>query len=164
MANYNTIGEFATALNNAYKGLNDQMEGIIRGQVPELTESVKKRVSGAGVDRDGKAFSTPYSRSQKSKRQKNGNGSLGKQIKHKGFYFQGTMWDSFGMIGSKKTGNLITATLGFKGQNAYVSNERLNEIHSDREEIAIAAANKDEATELTRKIGFQIGEYLKNSL
>ena len=74
------------------------------------------------------------------------------------------MWNNFRMISLNSTSTDIKATLGFEGQNMYLSNERLNEIHSERENIKIAAPNSDEAKDLTRKIGFSIGEYLKSVL
>ena len=65
------------------------------------------------------------------------------------------------LINSKQN---VKAVLGFAGNNAYASNEQLNIWHSDRENIPIAAANKEEAGEFVKRIGFAIGEYLKSVL
>lgn len=162
--NYNSLGEFATALDRAYKGINPAVEVALRDSMPSLIANIRMRVAGSGVDKNGKQFSTPYSKSHRSKRQKTGSGALGKQIDHKGFFYKGIMWANFQMLSVSNNPPMITAKLGFVGSNTYKSNEELNQIHSDREKIAIAAANPTEAKELTRKIGFAIGEYLNSVL
>lgn len=164
MANYGTMEEFAKALDNAYKGLPDAVDTALRDNVPTLISSIKLRVSTTGQNADGGSFSTPYSRSHRYKRKKYGKGALGQQILHKGFFYQGTMWDNFRMIDFESTSDKIKATLGFVGSNLYLSNDRLNEIHSFNEGIKIAAPNKDESDDLTHKVGFAIGEYLKSAL
>lgn len=164
MAVYNTIGEFAKALDTAYKGLDNAVEVALRANAKDLVDKIRLRVSGSGVNADGGKFSTPYSKSQTYKRKKNGSGALGKQTAYKGFFYQGDMWKNFRMLSLTNSGQTINATLGFAGDNMYKTNDQLNEIHSKREGIKIAAASKDEAKEMTRKIGFAIGEYLKSAL
>lgn len=156
--------EFAQALDRAYKGIDKAVEVSLRLNVKDLVEKIRLRVSGKGEKAEGGSFSTPYSRSHAYKRKKYGSGNLGKQTSYKGFFYQGDMWRNFSMLSLDNKQSMITATLGFEGDNVYMSNEKLNQIHSDRERIAIAAANKTEATELTRKIGFAIGEYLNSAL
>jgi len=164
MADYTSFGAFGIALDNAYKGLDKGIELALKDNVDSIISKIKLRVSGSGVKADGGMFSTPYSRSHEYRRKKKGKGSLGTQTSYKGFYYQGTMWDNFKMLVIKNQSTKITASLGFEGSNLYKSNEELNEIHSKREGIKIAAPNNDEAVEFTKKIGFAIGEYLKNAL
>ena len=164
MADYATLGEFTKALDNAYKGLDKAVEVALRRDVKDLVGRIKLRVSGTGKKADGGSFSTPYSKSHTYKRKKYGSGSLGKQVGYKGFFYQGDMWNNFRMLNLVNSGNRINATLGFEGNNMYKTNDELNEIHSKREGIKIAAPNSDEAKEFTRKIGFSIGEYLKSVL
>jgi hypothetical protein len=160
MANYETLAAFEAALRRAKSGLNDEVALILKEEAPDLANAVNMRVSTKGQKADGGNFSTPYSRSQKSKRQKQGNGSLGKQINYKGFYFKGTMWDSFGVREIKKEGMRVVASIGFDGSNMYLSNTELAKRHTEREKIGIANTNKEEEAELTRKIGLRIGQYL----
>ena len=164
MANYNNLDDFFTALENAFNTLKVEMPNIVKQNVPNLTNTIKLRVSNHGEKADGGKFSTPYSRSHTYKRKKYGNGALGKQTGYKGFYYQGTMWDSFGVVSSSNTGNSVNVRLGFLGNNLYLSNERLNEIHSFNENIAIGAASDTEQMNFVRTIGRSIGDYLKASL
>lgn len=157
--NYNTLVEFTNALDNAYANMGDVVTNALRNHVPTLVELIKLRVSTKGQKADGGQFSTPYSRSHTYKRKKYGKGLLGTQISHKGFFYQGTMWDNF-----KSIINGNKAKLGFEGSNLYTSNDHLGQIHSDRENISIVAANPDEARQLTRLIGKEIGDYLKSVL
>lgn len=161
---YATFEEFGQALNRAYRGLNPAVETALRINVKDLVSNIKLRVSTKGQKADGNSFSTPYSKSHTYKRRKYGQGALGKQTSYKGFFYQGDMWNNFRMLTLNARQDGMTATLGFEGQNAYISNESLNQIHSTREQIAIAAASPDEARDLTRKIGFAIGEYLNATL
>lgn len=164
MGDYNSMEAFAKALDNAYKGLDKAVEVALRRDVKDLVDKIRLRVSTKGEKADGGNFSTPYSRSHAYKRKKYGSGQLGKQVSHKGFFYQGDMWKNFRMLTLANSGQRINAKLGFEGNNAYKTNEELNAIHSGREGIPISAPNKEEATELTRKIGFAIGEYLKSVL
>jgi len=164
MADYKTVGDFSLALDRAYKGLPEAIEAALKSNIPSLIASIKLRVSTTGQNADGGQFSTPYSKSQKSKRKNHGKGTLGTQVGYKGFFYQGTMWDNFKLLSGRTSPTLIQATLGFGADNLYKTNAELNEIHSKRENIKIAAANSTEATELTKKIGLSIGEYLKSAL
>jgi len=160
MAQYNSMEEFGKALQRAYNGLDAEIELALKENVPELANAISLRVSMKGTNRDGGSFSTPYSKSHKWKRNKYGNGSIGRQTSYKGFYYQGTMWDSFGLKKVQKSGKLVTASVGFEGDNLYTTNAVIVKNQSDRENIFIGAANKEEALELTRKIGASIGQYL----
>lgn len=164
MANYNTLADFAQALDMAYAGMGPAIEVALRANVKDLVDNIRLRVSTKGEKADGGSFSTPYSKGHAFKRKKYGQGALGKQTSYKGFFYQGDMWKNFRMLSLSNSQQRITAKLGFEGQNMYKSNEELNQIHSEREKIAIAAANPTEAREFTRKIGFAIGEYLKSVL
>ena len=164
MSDYNSMEAFAKALNNAYNGLDKAVEVALRRDVKDLVDKIRLRVSTKGQKADGGSFSTPYSRSHAYKRKKYGSGQLAKQVSHKGFFYQGDMWSNFRMLTLVNSGQRINASLGFTGNNAYKTNEELNQIHSTREGIPITAATKEEAVELTRKIGFAIGEYLKSAL
>ena len=160
MANYDTLAAFEAALRRAKAGLNDEVALILKEEAPDLANAVAMRVSTKGQKADGGNFSTPYSKSQKGKREKSGYGSLGKQTNYKGFYFKGTMWDSFGLREIKKEGLRVVASIGFEGPNMFLSNIELAKIHTEREKIGIASPNKEEQAELTRKIGLRIGQYL----
>lgn len=173
MADYNSFGEFATALQRAYDGIDVAVEQAVRSNIDDLLKNIRLRVSGSGKNADGVSFSTSYSRSHAStpyskshayKRKKYGQGSLGQQVGYKGFYYQGTLWDNFRMLNLINSKQNVKAVLGFAGNNAYLSNERINEIQSSREGIPIAAANKEEGQEFVKNIGFAIGEYLKSVL
>lgn len=164
MADYNSFGEFAAALQRAYDGIDVAVEQAVRSNIDDLLKNIRLRVSGSGKNADGVSFSTPYSRSHAYKRKKYGQGSLGQQVGYKGFYYQGTLWDNFRMLNLINSKQNVKAVLGFAGNNAYLSNERINEIQSSREGIPIAAANKEEGKEFVKNIGFAIGEYLKSVL
>lgn len=164
MADYNSFGEFAAALQRAYDGIDVAVEQAVRINIDDLLKNIRLRVSGSGKKADGGSFSTPYSRSHAYKRKKYGQGSLGQQVGYKGFYYQGTLWDNFRMLNLINSKQNVKAVLGFAGNNAYLSNERINEIQSSREGIPIAAANKEEGQEFVKNIGFAIGEYLKSVL
>lgn len=162
--NYATIGDFELALKRAKDGLPSAVETALRQNVPSLVDKIKLRVSTTGINGNNVPFSTPYSRSHAYKRKTKGKDSLGTQTDYKGFYFQGTMWDNFKLLAFNTTDIRITAKLGFVGSNVYLTNERLNEIHSDREHIAIGQPNLNEGAELTRLIGKSIGDYLNSVL
>ena len=161
---YNDMADFNTALQNAYTGMPKAIETALRSNIGLLIDNIRLRVSDTGKNATGGAFSTPYSRSHAYKRKKDGKGAKGQQTSYKGFFYQGTMWENFKLLSAKASALRVTATLGFAGDNKYLTNDRLNEIHSQNEGIAIAMPNKDESIDITRKIGFAIGEYLNNAL
>lgn len=162
--NYATMTDFEQALKRALAGLPDAVELGMRVYVPNLINNIRTRVSTTGKNAEGDSFSTPYSRSHTYKRNKYGEGILGRQTAYKGFYYQGTMWKNFVMGAINKSNTRISTNLTFAGSNTYLTNEKLNEIHSIKENIAISAPNRDEGLKLTREIGHQIGDYLKSVL
>jgi len=162
--NYATMTDFEQALKRALSGLPDNIETGMRMFLPSLVNNIRTRVATTGKNADGEAFSTPYSRSQTYKRSKYGKGTLGRQTAYKGFYYQGTMWNNFVIGAIVKSNTRISSKLSFAGNNTYLTNAKLNEIHSIKENIAISAPNKEEGLRLTREIGKNIGDYLKSVL
>lgn len=163
---YNSLDEFNLALQNALNGLNAEIGTLMPNISKDLANSIKIRVQSTGVDGDGKAFSTPYSRSHKYKKKKYGKGAYGQEIGFKNFTYQGTMWKNFDFRSATVAGDIIKARIGFAGSNAYKSNEELVAIHSDREgeKFSIAQPNTTEEKAVVDAIGNAIGQYLERIL
>lgn len=164
MANYNSLAEFGAALQRAYDGLGGVVATSLNTRTKSLTDAIRLRVSGSGEKADGGKFSTPYSRSHSYKRGKYGQGALGKQTAHKGFYYQGTMWDNFKLLMVRNNKDVVTATIGFTGNNLYKSNAELDVIHSDNEGTNIGMANNTEIEDFTELIATDIYNHLARTL
>lgn len=164
MANYESFAAFELALKRAKEGLNEEVEVILKDEAHNLANAISMRVSTKGEKADGGNFTTPYSKSHTYKRKKDGSGSLGQQTNYVGFFYKGTMWNSFGLKEIKADGMKVVASIGFQGENLYMTNEAVAKEQEKRDNIHIGAANKEEATDLTRKIGLRIGQYLNSVL
>jgi len=163
---YNSLDDFNQALQAAMGGMSAEIGKAIKPISKDLASSIKVRVQSTGVDGDGKAFSTPYSRSHTYKKKKYGKGAYGQETGYKNFTYQGTMWDNFDFRTATVDTDRITSTIGFAGANAYRTNEQLVKIHSDREgeRFSIAQPNKTEEQAVVEAIGLAIGQYLDRIL
>jgi hypothetical protein len=163
---YATLDEFNVALQATLNGLTAEIGAVLPKLSKDLAGSIKVRVQSTGVDGDGKAFSTPYSRSHTYKKKKYGQGSYGQQTSFKNFTYQGTMWNNFDFRTVSVAQDMVKSTIGFAGSNVYKSNEELVGIHSDNEsqKYSIAQPNKTEEEELVNAIGNAIGQYIERTL
>lgn len=164
MANYDSLDSFMIALQKAKNGLLDSIASKVNTECNNLADKIKLRVIKTGANSDGGNF-TPYSIGHKAKKAKSGRSPDGKTTSFKNFYYQGTMWDNFKVLMNNKSNDKITITLGFTGNNAYLSNDELNSIHSAKENSTpISKPSKDEEMEFINNIGNTIGDYLKSVL
>lgn len=163
---YNSIEEFNVALQSAFDGLTAEIGKVIKPLSSDLANNIKVRVQSTGVDGDGKAFSTPYSRSHTYKKKKYGKGAYGQETGVKNFTYQGTMWDNFDFRTATVDTDRVTSTIGFAGNNLYRTNEQLVGIHSTREgeKYSIAQPNQKEEQIVVDAIGIAIGQYLDRIL
>ncbi len=161
---YASVGEFNTALNAAIDGLMPEIGNILKPLSSDLAGKIKIRVSSTGKDSTGGTFTHPYSKGHEYKKKKKGKGAFGQEIEFKNFYYQGNMWDSFDFKTISVAQDYARATVGFTGQNAYMSNDALAMVHTTNESKGIADPNEKEELELVNEIGIAIGQYFERIL
>jgi len=134
MANYNSIAEFNQALANAKIDLPNYLLPKVRYACVSMCGDIKLRVGGTGKKSDGGQFSA-YSKGHKSKKRREGKMPFGKTTDFKNFYMTGNLLDSLGVrsLNIISGGNTISGKLNVGGNNAYITNQKLNEIHSNKE-------------------------------
>ena len=151
MSDYKSLADFNAALERVKGDMPSLMVQPVKTALNDLAITIRQRVAGTGETMTGGSFSV-YSAKHAKKKQRQGRPPYGKKTDRKNFYFQGTMWNSFGVTKISEGNSNINATMNYKGSNVYKSNEELNEIHSDNEGVGIAYPNQQEELILVGKL------------
>lgn len=169
--NYNSLQEFSDALNRSLLGLNDHVAKISPIVSKRFVGRIRDRVVRTGISGDSSAFSS-YTEKHKAKKTKSGRAPFGKTTSFKNFYYQGTMWDNFKHLSTTNSPGMVKVGIGFSGNNVYMSNAELHEVHSwqgasrsrHKEGKNISAPSVQDEKDLTEWITEHIYTYLVNTL
>jgi hypothetical protein len=173
MSDYKSMDEFSKALAVVQKQIPARLLITVRDESETLSQRIKTRVSRTGKDMNDEYFST-YSRSHKYKKKKYGNGLYGQETGFKNYFYQGKMWESFGV---KQTtlikDETIKANINFEGgkRGKYpITHNELNKKHSidenkgSEKDYGIAYPTQKEEERFVEQIELAVYEILGNLL